>query len=181
LSVSKPKIFSSITVTASIGGSEVGSATVSAPDIDPTTVFTFGTPVDVAAGQSVTFDITGVISGGGSGLLDIHRQVRLAGIIPAGDHGGFGGTGRLMLALSLIGLVIAPLTSTKRRRNTAILAAVMLVLAIGIVGCGGSSSSSSSSNGGSSSQDVVAMSVTELGNEIDVAGIPIPLGKVTKK
>jgi hypothetical protein len=168
-------------VTASVGGTEVGTATVSAPDIDPTTIFTFETPIDVAGGQSVTFDVTGVISGGGSGLLQIHRQVRLAGIIPAGGHHDFGGTGRLMLALSLMGLVIAPLTSTRRRRNTAILAAVMLVLATGIVGCGGSSSSSTRSNGGSSSQEVVAMSVTELGNELDVAGIPISLGQVTKK
>ena len=180
LSISKPKIFSSITVTASIGGTQVGTATVSSPDIDKTTIFTFEEPIDVAAGASVTFAISGVISGGGSGQLDLQRQVRLAGIIPAGDHGGLGGTGRLMLALSLMGLVIAPLTSSKRRRNTAILAAVMMVLATGMVGCG-SSSSSSSSTSGTSKQDVVAMSVTELGNEIDVAGIPISLGQVTKQ
>lgn len=181
MSVSKPKIFSSITVTASIGGTQVGTATVSSPDIAKTTVFTFDTPINVAAGASVTFSVTGIISGGGSGQLDIQRQVRMAGIMTMGDHGGFGGTGGLMLALSLMGLVIAPMTGTKRRRNSVLLAAAMLVIATGVVGCGGSSSSSGSSTGGTSSQGVVAMNIMEGGNQIEITGLPISLGAVTKK
>ena len=85
-----------------------------------------------------------------------------------------------MLALSLMGLVIAPLTSTKRRRNSAILAAAMLALATGVVGCG-SSSSSSTSTSGTSSQSVVALGITEGGNQIEITGLPISLGKVTKQ
>jgi hypothetical protein len=181
VSVSNPKVFSSLTVTATVDGEQVGSATVSAPDIGPTTVFVFNPPIAAPASPStLTFAFDGVISGGTATQLDSLRRVRLAGMVNGGRNGGLGGTGRLMLALSLIGLVFAPLTSTRQRRRGSIIAIAVLILATGLVGCGGSSSGGGTT-GASSSQQVVALAITEGGSQVGVAGLPIDLGKIRKK
>jgi hypothetical protein len=94
--------------------------------------------------------------------------------------GGFGATGSLMFALSLLGLAMFPL-NTGMRRRTSILAAVMLILASGLVGCSGSSGGGTPSTAQSSRQKVVTLSVTENGNQVGVSGLPIDLGKITKQ
>ena len=181
VSVSKPGIFSSLTLTASLGGTAIGTSTVNAPEITSTTVFTFAPPLTLPAGQgeSLTFALTGVISGQTSSL-DLPNQIKLAGVIGVGNSGGFGGTGNLMLALSLLGLVITPLT-TKTRRRTSILVVATLFLATGLVGCNGSSNGGGEPVFPSSRQEIIALSVTENGNPVGVSGLPINLGRITKK
>ena len=109
--------------------------------------------------------------------------MKLASVISVGNSqvGGFGGTGNLLFALSLLGIAMFPL-STGTRRRTSILVAVMLTLATGLVGCGGGSSGGETPPAAPSSrQKVVALSVTENGNQVGVSGLPIDLGKITKQ
>jgi hypothetical protein len=94
--------------------------------------------------------------------------------------GGFGATGSLMFALSLFGFAMFPL-NTGMRRRTSILAAALLILATGLVGCSGSSGGGTPSTAQSSRQKVVTLSVTENGNQVGVSGLPIDLGKITKQ
>lgn len=184
ISVSKPAVFSSLTLTASVNGTQIGTSTVDSPAITSTTVFTFAPPLTLPAGsgESLTFALSGVISGHQTGRLDLPNQVGLAGVMSVGNKhaGGFGGTGSLMFALSLLGLAMFPL-NTGMRRRTSILAAVMLILATGLVGCGGSSGAGTPSTAQSSRQKVVMLSVTENGNQVGVSGLPIDLGKITKQ
>jgi hypothetical protein len=181
ITVGDPRIFSSLTLTASIDGVQVGSATVTSPDIESSTLFTFTPPVAVPTGPgtSLTFALYGVISGNKSGRIDLSSQVKLAGIIGGGRADGFGGAGRLMLALTLLGFVMAPLTGTRQRRRSAVIAVTILMLATSLLGCGGSSGAGSTTT--ASGQHVFAMAVTEGGSQVSVAGLPLDLGKISKK
>src|SRR5580704_13490805 len=159
VSVSRPAVFSSLTLTASVNGTQIGTSTVDSPAITSTTVFTFAPPLTLPAGsgESLTFALSGVISRHQTGRLDLPNQVRLAGVMSVGNKhaGGFGATGSLMFALSLLGLAMFPL-NTGMRRRTSILAAVMLILATGLVGCSGSSGGGTPSTAQSSRQKVVS-------------------------
>jgi hypothetical protein len=186
ISVSKTAVFSSLTLTASLNGAQIGTSTVDSPVIASTTVFTFAPPLTLPTGQgeSLTFALSGIISGHQAGRLDLPNQIRLAGVISAGNShggGGFGGNGTLMFALSLLGIGMLPL-STGTRRRTSILVAVMLTLATGLVGCGGGTSGGGAPSAAQSSrQKVVAVSATETGNQVGVSGLPINLGKIIKQ
>jgi hypothetical protein len=58
----------------------------------------------------------------------------------------------------------------------------MLVLAVGLAGCsGGSSGSNAPPPSQSSTQKLIALDVTENGNPVTVSGLPIDLGKITRK
>jgi hypothetical protein len=85
-----------------------------------------------------------------------------------------------MFSLSLLGFAIFPLKGRTRRR-TSILAAAMLVVAVGLAGCNGSSNGGTSATSESSIQKVVALDVTENGNPVTVSGLPVDLGKITKR
>ncbi len=89
------------------------------------------------------------------------------------------GAGPLMFALSLLGMVIAPFSTTARRRRSAIFAAAILMLATGLAGCGGSSSGGPVST--ASTQHVIAMDVTEGGGQVNISGLPLNLGTISKK
>jgi hypothetical protein len=176
--VGRPGDFSSLTLTASIGKTEVGSVTVNSPDIAKETVFTFSPPLDVPANSSMTFALSGAISSGSSGWLNLSSRVRLAGIV-GGGAGALNGAGPLVLALGMFGLVMAPFGGVRSRRRGAIIAAAILMLATGLAGCGGSSSGGQ--NPTASTQRVIAMAVTEGGSQISVSGLPLNLGTVSKK
>jgi Beta-propeller repeat len=185
VTLSKPKLFSSLTLTASLDGEQIGTSTIDAPEITSTTVFTFSPPLTIppGGGESITFALTGVIAGKQAAGLSLSNQVKLAGIIGVGNHdgGGLGATGNLMFGLSLLGLAMFPV-GIRTRRRTSILAAAMLVLAVGLAGCsGGSSGSSGPPPSESSTQKLIALDVTENGNPVTVSGLPIDLGKITKK
>jgi hypothetical protein len=125
--------------------------------------------------------LSGVISGHQAASLDLPDKVGLAGVISIGNnnHGGFGGTANMMFALSLLGFVIFPMSTGTRRRPS--IAAVMMIVATSLAGCGGSSGGGTPSAAESSRQEVVTLSVTENGNHVGVSGLPIDLGKITKR
>jgi hypothetical protein len=132
--------------------------------------------------------IGGVIAGKQTVSLRLPNEIRLAGVfgidnVDVGNLGvgkvGLGATGNLMLGLSLLGFAMFPL-SIRTRRRTSILAVAMLMLTFGLTGCGGSSSGAPSASK-SSTQKLVALDVTENGNPIPVSGLPIDLGRITKK
>lgn len=93
-------------------------------------------------------------------------------------NGALGATGNLML--SLLGFAMFPL-SIRTRRRTSILAAAMLILAVGLVGCSDGSSDSAPPPSESSIHKLIALNVTEDGNPIPVSGLPIDLGQIAKK
>jgi hypothetical protein len=64
VTVSKPKVLSSLTLTAVLGQASQ-SVTVAAPTA--TTIFQFESPISVPPGETVNFSMTAVISGGTSG------------------------------------------------------------------------------------------------------------------
>ena len=175
--MSEPKIFISLTLTATLGGEQVGSSSLTAP-INSTAHFTFSSPIAVPGGQSLTFALSGVISGAQSGKCDLQDQVKIAGIASGGGLGGANGPGNLPFSLGLLGFVMVPMTR-RRRRRASMLAAVMLVVAIGVAGCSGSSGGEAAPS--ASDQKVVAMSVTEGGNSVSVGGLPINLGEIRKQ
>ncbi len=182
VTVTHPKVFSSLSLSAFLNTVPVGSMTVTAPNITSTTIFTFSAPIIVPSGggQALTFTFNGVISGGQGATLDIHN-VKLAGVFVGRSSGG--GTGSLLFSLSLLGFVMVPL-SNKQRRRASFLAAALLIMATAMVGCGGGGSSGGAAAGqpaNKSTQQIVAVDVTESGNPVGVANLPIDLGTVTKK
>jgi hypothetical protein len=178
VSVSRPSLFSSLTLTVSLGGEQVATSTVDAPEITSSTIFTFSPPVTIPAGggKSLSFSLTGVIAGHSTGSIGGSKRFRLAGVIGINQE-RFGDTS-LALALSIFGFAILPLGVTTRRR-TAVIAAIVVVLATGIVGCGNSSGGAPGQI--SSTQEITALDVTENGNAVGVAGLPIDLGRITRK
>ena len=86
-----------------------------------------------------------------------------------------------MLSLSMLGFVILPLSERKRRRAS-ILAGAILLMATALAGCGGSGGGSGGPSGSNAStQQVVAITVSEGGNQVGVGNLPIDLGKVNKQ
>ena len=183
VTVTHPKVFSSLTLSAFLNAVPAGTVTIVAPNIASTTIFTFSSPIIVPSGggQALTFTFNGVISGGQTTSLDIHN-IKLAGVFVGTSSGG--GTGSLLFSLSLLGFVMVPL-SNKQRRRASFLAAVLLIMATAMVGCGGGGGSSGGGAAGQpankSTQQIVAVAVTESGNPVGVANLPIDLGTVTKK
>ena len=177
VSVSNPKIFSSLTLTVTAGGTTVGTSTADGSALASTTNFAFSPPIDVPAGsESLTFALSGVISGGSSASLELRGGVAMAGIIePDWQHipGAI-----LVLAMGLIGLCLIPMTQRNRRRAS-ILVAAALLLGVSAAGCNGSSGGSTSHK--SSRQQVVSMNVTEGSSSVAVSGLPIDLGSIRKE
>ncbi len=85
-----------------------------------------------------------------------------------------------MLSLGLLGLVMLPM-SGKQRRRAAILSGAILLMATALAGCGGGGGSGGTFGGNASMQQVVAVDVSEGGNQVGVGGLPIDLGKVDKQ
>jgi hypothetical protein len=82
VSVSRPQIFSSLTLSVRLNSELVGTVTVDAPNITSTTVFAFSPIITIPSGgeESLTFSLGGVISGGKTALLEGMPKVKLAGI-----------------------------------------------------------------------------------------------------
>jgi len=176
VSISKPRIFSSLKLTVTIQRATVGTSSATGSALASTTNFTFSPPVTVAAEQSPTFVLTGVIAGGHSASLEPGRGVAMAGIVEGSAHVA---SATLMLALGLIGLCLMPM-GIQNRRRASILAALALLLAVDAAGCGGSSSSGAPATQ-ASRQEVTAMNVGEGGASVTVLGLPIDLGSIRKE
>ncbi len=179
VSVSRPKIFSSLTLVATINGDQVGSATLTSP-IESPAAFTFSPPITLPAGQSLRFALSGVISGGASGSLDLGNEIRLAAITTSHrtHDDGDSGSGGLMLALYLLGFAILPM-NRRRRLRASILAIVMPMLAMSLLGCSGSSGGAPAPN--ASAQQVASIEVTESSQSVSVSGLPADLGKIRRE
>ena len=173
-------MFSSLALTASINGTPAASSTVNAPDILNTTVFTFDPPISIAGGSdSITFALSGVISGGQTARLDFdHGRIRLAGIVATRSPGA-ANYASLFLGLTIFGFVIAPLR-VRQRRRIAIATLAILAMAAALAGCGGSSGGPGPV-AAMSTQEIVAISVVQDANEVPVGGLPADLGTVTKQ
>jgi len=85
VTVSNPSVLSSLTLTATEG--EVSESDTETPT--STTVFTFGEPIEVFAGDTVNFSLTAVIAGGSSSPTK--PMVLSFGTKPIGGGGGGGG------------------------------------------------------------------------------------------
>ena len=177
IGVSDPFVFSSFTLTATIG---TKSSTSSPAATLKHTVFTFSPALSLPAGQSATFSLSTVIAIT-PGMID-RPGVRFAyaSILPSagnGTDGRSGGLGHLLLGLGLLGICLAG-TSERRRLKIAIFAAMLTVVAIGAAGCGGSSGPHG--NGlFSSTQTVQSASVTVGSVAQTVSGVPVTLGTIT--
>jgi len=177
IGVSDPFVFSSFTLTATIG---TKSSTSSPEATLKHSVFTFSPALSLPAGQSATFSLSTVIAIT-PGMID-RPGVRFAyaSIIPSagnGTNGRSGGLGHLLLGLGLLGICLAG-TSERRRLKIAIFAAMLTVVAIGAAGCGGSSGPHG--NGlFSSTQTVESASVTVGSVAQSVGGVPVTLGTIT--
>jgi len=176
VSVSNPGLFSALILTPTIDGEAGDSVEVDAPDIETTTAFVFDPSVDTTSGLPVTFELSGVLSGGATGMTDLRKNIRLAGVV-GGSSKGTNGFGSLWFALSMLGFAIVPLSGPRRRR-VAMIAAILVVFGTGLLGCGGSS-------GGTpffpnSNQQVVAIDVTEGETIVPVSGLPVNLGTIKK-
>jgi hypothetical protein len=171
-----------MTLVATLGGAQAGSVTLTSP-IGSMAVFTFSPAIILPAGSSLTFALSGVIAGEASGSLDFNNAVRLAGITSfGGSRGTGGGGGLMMLALSLIGCAILPMTPRQRLRASLVTLA-MLTLAVSLAACDNSSggSSSGASAPPASAQQVVAISAAEAGQPVTVNGLPAGLGRIEKQ
>jgi hypothetical protein len=179
VSVSRPQIFSSLTLSVLLNSEPVGTVTVDAPNITSTTVFVFSPAITIPSGgeESMTFSLGGVISGGKAALLEGMPKVELAGI-SAGplSHG----SSALMLSFMLFGFVMLPL-GDRKRRQASMLAGALLLIATTLAGCGGGGGSGGTSGSSSSTQKVVAIAVSEGGNPVGVANLPIDLGTIRKQ
>jgi hypothetical protein len=179
ISVSNPAIFGSLTLIASLQGEQIGTATVNAPDIGKTTVFTFAPELSISPGAPLTFALSGTF-----GENNSVRQPAVAGLLDLGGGAGGSTGGRdLMLALSIIGLVLAPMATRTRLRGAA-LAGMLLALTVGMAGCDGSSGSASSGSQAAvkeSTQKIVALDATQNGEPARVSDLPINLGTIEEK
>jgi len=175
VSVSRPGIFTSLTLTASLGVNQVGSTTVTVPDITSTTVFTFSPPLTIPSGGgiSLSFELSGTIAPHQLGSLD---NVRLAGIASFNSKSRFSSETSLTLALAMFGFAILPLGIRTRRRATFMVAS-LIVLSAALAGCGGSSGAPATSE--SSTQKITLLAVTENEVPVGVSGLPIDLGTIT--
>ncbi|HLH77805.1 MAG TPA: NHL repeat-containing protein [Candidatus Binataceae bacterium] len=173
--VSDPKLFGSLTLTASVGGQQT-AVTVSGSAIAATTLFEFSPALIVPAGGSVTFSLSTVISLNPAMNDQMGVRYAYASIVPMSSDGQSRGMVPLLLGLGLIGMVMM-LSEKRKRRHTALAVAVALALMAAIAGC----SSSSSSSKPSSTQVVQGAAVSQGGTPQKVAGLPLLLGTIQQQ
>lgn len=163
ISVSHPSIFSSMTLS---GGGQ--SATTNPPT--SSTTFSFGTPIAIPGGGSVTLSLSAAIA---TGTASLDSPIKYASL-PLSDSSPLG-TDKWPWAGGLMLLGVAPLGLPGGRRRRAIM---MTVLALGLAvawgGCGNSNDASSAS----SSQQVTAVAISANGSPVAVGGLPARLGSI---
>lgn len=177
VALSAPRVFSSMTLTATVGTNppQVASTVPAA-----SSVFTFSPPVSIPASGSASMILQGVAAS---------NQSAAGMTIDTDAAGGWmqgGGGGDSLLLASLV-MAAALLLIGPRRRMTYAFAAMLLLgsLATLTTSCGGSSSGS----GGSSSRQTSSQSIPQgginlsdgQGGIIEVSQLPATLGTVTVK
>jgi hypothetical protein len=176
IGVTDPKVFSSLTLLATIGGAQTVSGPVTPAS---STIFTFSPPLSLPTGQSAKFALSTVISMHPAMNDQRRGQYAYAAIIPttSGKDENWGGLGPLLFGLALIGVSLLG-TSERRRLRIVAFTSLALLIALGAVGCGGGGGGGAPEVTPSSTQIVQAASVT-LGSVIQpVGGLPATLGKI---
>jgi hypothetical protein len=176
IGVTDPKVFSSLTLTATVGGTQSISGPVTPAS---STIFTFSPPLSLPAGQSAHFALSIVISMNPAMNNQRGVQYAYASIIPTagGKDENWGGLGPLLFGLGLIGVSLLG-TSQQRRLRIAAFTSLALVIALGAAGCGGGGGGGAPAVKPSSIQTVQAVTVTLGGVAQSVGGLPAPLGKI---
>jgi hypothetical protein len=177
IGVSDPKVFSSLTLTATNGGALIVSGPVTPAS---STIFIFSPPLSLSTGQSAKVALSTVISMHPAMNNQRRVQYAYAAIIPTtgGKDGNWGGLGPLLFGLGLVGASLLGVGEPRRLRIVAF-TSLALVIALGAAGCGGGGA-----GGGapvvrpSSTQTVQAASVTASGLTQTVGGLPATLGEI---
>jgi len=187
MSFDNADLFTSATVTASVGGVVVSTATVPNPDTygnspeqPNNTPFTFDPQVVVQDGQAVTFALSVVVTT--TPNITMRRSpVMYASMIPGDGLGGWGGG---LLASMLLLSVGTTLVANSRPRRMYFVLVIILLAMTSQVGCDNGSVGSSASTSGTQTSTQRAKHVTAAnqmtGNMITVSGIP-PGGLVISK
>ncbi len=172
VNVSGPALYSSLTLTATVGGS---SQTVTVSPPSSSTAFNFSPALSVPGGGSASFSLSATIVVTPARLE--RRTVAYAAVLGGLDGGG-SGLGSLEVGLALLGLGLMMALPAARRR-TVMLLALLMVLSANQVGC----------TGGSgipthlmlfSTQAVAAVSATgPSGGPVTFTGLPASLGRVS--
>jgi hypothetical protein len=169
VSLSNPKIFSALTLSAN-GQAGIGNPSPPAGS----NRFTFSPPLALAVGATLDFTVTGTISGSSAMNSPSILSPRIAYAADTRNtNPAPHSTTVPWLTLTII--VSFAMFVPKLRSRRWILAAGALILVVAVGGCGGSSGSSGVSN------NVSSMSVTDATTQGPHVGLPLSLAKVTKQ
>jgi hypothetical protein len=184
-------LFSSATVTASVDGVVVSTATVpnpqtfgNSPEAGNMTPFNFNPQVVVQDGQSATYALSVVVTTTPQVTM-WRRPVMYASMVPGDGVGGWGGG---LLASMLLLSIGTTLVASSRPRRMYIVLVIMLLAMTSQVGCdngsvGGGSSSTSSGTPASTQKARGVMAKNQMtGGNIPVSGFPkegLPLSTIT--
>jgi hypothetical protein len=176
IGVTDPKVFSSLTLTATIGGAQTVSGPVTPAS---STIFNFSPPLSLPNGQSAKFALSTVIAM--HPAMNNHRRLQYAyaAIIPttSGKDENWGGVGPLLFGLGLIGISLLG-TGERRRLRIVAFTSLVLVITLGAAGCGGGGGGGAPVVRPSSTQTAQAASVTLGGVPQTVGGLPATLGEI---
>jgi hypothetical protein len=171
VSFSDPGLFSSASLSATVGGTTQQSQAATPPSAS--TTFTFSPALVLPPGGTASFSLSATVASK-TAARERRLMIAYAGDGARGPRGG--GDLRGLISLCLIGLGLC-VVDRRRLRRTALIAVMMLALGTGLSACGGGSGGASTTP--SSSQNVTQ--ITGPSGAIDYSGLPASLGKVTKQ
>ena len=167
LSLSNPKLFSSLSVTA---GNQTSSATV---PLAASNELTFSPPLTLAAGTTLTFTATATIAKHTAMNLRDSGKIDYAAVLPISVSIGDRANLPLLGGLAIVGLV-PMLWVADRRRRFVFGALLILVLATGSAGCTGGGGS----EGVKSKSTITVTAASASGGGGATAGLPLTVATV---
>jgi hypothetical protein len=174
-------LFSSATMTATVGGATFTSAPVAplsygnSPEQPNNTPFTFDPPLVIPAGGAVTYTLSTTIVANPNVTMG-RPPVMYAAMIPGDGLGGWGGLLASMLLLS----VGTTLVSKSRPRRMYFVLVIVLLAMTSQVGCDNGSVGSSGSTAGTQHSIQKANELKDQNlNNIAVAGLPRVMSKIS--
>jgi hypothetical protein len=174
-------LFSSATMTATVGGATFTSAPVAplsygnSPEQPNNTPFTFDPPLVIPAGGAVTYTLSTTIVANPNVTMG-RPPVMYAAMIPGDGLGGWGGLLASMLLLS----VGTTLVSKSRPRRMYFVLVIVLLAMTSQVGCDNGSVGSSGSTAGTQHSTQKANELKDQNlNNIAVAGLPRVMSKIS--
>jgi hypothetical protein len=171
--ITDPKLFSSLTLSSTIGGKPGPSATVTGREIGNPAMFVFATPITLPVGQTAMFTLSTVIS---MSPAMAQPPVMFAALL-AWPDGGSNPLVPLAGGLALLGVALLGVIEAPRRRKAMIGAAILILLVTGISACGGGGRNVV--NPVASRQTVISMN--SPAGKVAVANLPLALGTIILK